>query len=242
MTNPYDNPFGPQGGNDPYGQAGYGQGAANPYGQAGYGQQGYGQQGYGQADYGQGGYGQQGYGQPAQQGYPQQGYGQIQPYAQQPMQAYGAAGHGGVPIGEKTLPVSGAGVSALPRWGGQILDAIIFIVLMFIPLLILAAIPFLGWALLGAFTLIGKPLYYAICESSWGATPGKKLLGWKVIDVHTGGNLTFGRSFMRNLWNLGGLIPAVGIIVPILVGVSISGDPQGRAWHDRMADAAVVRR
>lgn len=65
MTNPYDNPFGPQGGNDPYGQAGYSQGAANPYGQAGYGQQ----------------------------GYPQQSYGQMQPYgAQQPMQAYGVNG------------------------------------------------------------------------------------------------------------------------------------------------------
>ena len=88
MTNPYDNPFGPQGGQgmDPYGQGmdPYGQGM-DPYGQGvqsdpyaqtqGHGQQGYGQQGY-------------------QQGYPQQqGYGQMQPYGQQqPMQAYGANG------------------------------------------------------------------------------------------------------------------------------------------------------
>ena len=96
MTNPYDNPFGPQGGQGsaPYGQGGqgmdpYGQGM-DPYGQGvqsdpyaqtqGHGQQGYGQQGYQQSGY--------------QQGYPQQqGYGQMQPYGQQqPMQAYGANG------------------------------------------------------------------------------------------------------------------------------------------------------
>lgn len=89
MTNPYDNPFGPQGGQgmDPYGQGGqgmdpYGQGVqSDPYAQTqGHGQQGYGQQGYQQSGY--------------QQGYPQQqGYGQMQPYGQQqPMQAYGANG------------------------------------------------------------------------------------------------------------------------------------------------------
>ena len=81
MTNPYDNPFGPQGGQgmDPYGQGmdPYGQGVqSDPYAQT----QGHGQQGYQQSGY--------------QQGYPQQqGYGQMQPYGQQqPMQAYGANG------------------------------------------------------------------------------------------------------------------------------------------------------
>lgn len=236
MTNPYENPFGAQGGSDPYGQAGYGQGAqADPYGQAGYGQQGY-------AQPAQQGFQQNGYQQGYQQAYPQQGYGQVQPYGQQPVQAYGAMGHGGVPIAEKTLPVPGAGVSAFPRWGAQILDGIIYLLIMLIPFIIIALVPVLGAMVLGFLALVGKPLYYAICESSWGATPGKKMLGWKVIDVNTGGNLTFGRSFMRNIWNLAGLIPLGGIIAPIAVGVSISGDPQGRAWHDRMADAAVVRK
>ena len=74
MTNPYDNPFGPQGGQgmDPYGQGDQ----LYPYGQS----QGNDQPGYQQSGY--------------QQGYPQQqGYGQMQPYGQQqPMQAYGANG------------------------------------------------------------------------------------------------------------------------------------------------------
>ena len=233
MTNPYDNPFGPQGGQgmDPYGQGGqgmdpYGQGVqSDPYAQT----QGHGQQGYQQSGY--------------QQGYPQQqGYGQMQPYGQQqPMQAYGAMG-GGVPIGDKILPVSGAGVAAFPRLGAQILDALVFLLIMLIPVLILAIIPIIGTLALVAFALVGKPVYYAVCESTWGATPAKKMLGWKVIEVNSGGNLTFGRAFMRNVWNLANLVPFGGLIAVILLGVSISGDPQGRAWHDRMADAAVVRK
>lgn len=84
MTNPYDNPFGDQGGVDPFSQQG---------------QQGQpGQSPYGQADYGQAGY---------QQGFPQPGangpaYGQVQPYGQQPMQPMQAYGANGLPRAPKS--------------------------------------------------------------------------------------------------------------------------------------------
>lgn len=76
MTNPYDNPFdnqAPQ--QDPYGRQGYGD------------QGGYSSQPYGAPGFQQQGYQQQGYPQPGQQG-----YGAMQPYGQQPMQAYGPNG------------------------------------------------------------------------------------------------------------------------------------------------------
>lgn len=267
MTNPYDNPFGGQDGNpsndeNGYGHDAFGQGAQGGQGGQGYGRYDYGQnpgQGYGQAGqpYGQYGYGesdQQGYAQPyghdqghqqngyAQPGYQQnayqQPYGQMQPFGQQPMQPYGAMGGATVPISDKTLPVPGAGVSSWPRLGAQILDSLIFFIIMFIPMLVLVFIPVLG----ALATAVLMPVYYAVCESSWGGTPAKKMLGWKVIDASTGGNLTFGSAFVRNLWNLANVIPLVGLVAMIALGVSISGDPQGRAWHDRMAGAAVVRR
>lgn len=247
MTNPYDNPFGsgPAGGygqqqpgqNDPYGgypqaphgavQPGYGQGSPAPYGQPEYPQQGYAQpaQPYGVP----GAYGAQ----------PVDHYGAMNPYSAQAMPPAGAQVPG---IGDKALPVSGAGVSAFPRFGAQLLDGFIFFIIALIVFVVLAIIPILGVLAIIMLVLIGRPLYNAICESNWGATPAKKMLGWKVIDIRTGGNLTFGRAFLRNVWTLGGYIPLVGIFVPIAVGVSISGDPQGRAWHDRMADAAVIRK
>ena len=91
MTNPYDNPFGDQGGVDPFSQQG--QPGQSPYGQADYGQQNYGQQNYGQAGY--------------QQGFPQPGangpaYGQVQPYGQQPMQPMQAYGANGLPRAPKS--------------------------------------------------------------------------------------------------------------------------------------------
>lgn len=103
MTNPYDNPFGDQGGVDPFSQQGQqGQPGQSPYGQADYGQQNYGQAGY-QQGYGQQAYGQAGY----QQGFPQPGangpaYGQVQPYGQQPMQPMQAYGANGLPRAPKS--------------------------------------------------------------------------------------------------------------------------------------------
>lgn len=129
MTNPYDNPFGDQGGVDPFSQQGQsgqpgqqGQPGQSPYGQTDYGQQNYGQQNYGQAGYQQG-YGQQNYGQAGyQQGSPQQGanghaYGQMQPYGQQPMQPMQAYGANGLPREPKSK-VAAALLAFFLGWTG----------------------------------------------------------------------------------------------------------------------------
>ncbi|WP_295627738.1 TM2 domain-containing protein [uncultured Corynebacterium sp.] len=80
MTNPYDNPFGDQGGDDPFSRPGQ-QGQNGRQGQPGYGQS----SAYGQPQ-------PQSYGQDPSYGQPQN-YGQMQAYGGgQPMQAYGANG------------------------------------------------------------------------------------------------------------------------------------------------------
>ena len=118
MTNPYDNPFGDQGGVDPFSQQGQqGQPGQSPYGQADYGQQNYGQAGY-QQGYGQQAYGQAGY----QQGFPQPGangpaYGQVQPYGQQPMQPMQAYGANGLPRSPKSK-VAAALLAFVLGWTG----------------------------------------------------------------------------------------------------------------------------
>ena len=104
MTNPYDNPFGDQGGVDPFSQQGQqGQPGQSPYGQTDYGQHNYGQAGY-------------------QQGFPQQGangpaYGQVQPYGQQPMQPMQAYGANGLPRSPKSK-VAAALLAFFLGWTG----------------------------------------------------------------------------------------------------------------------------
>ncbi|AVG14705.1 RDD family protein [Chromobacterium vaccinii] len=68
------------------------------------------------------------------------------------------------------------------------------------------------------------------------ATPGKMMLGARVVDADTGAPLTLGQATLRYLGYFVSIIPfCLG-----LVWVGIDARKQG--WHDKLARTVVVRR
>lgn len=68
-----------------------------------------------------------------------------------------------------------------------------------------------------------------------GATPGKMLLGLKVLDAKTGNLLTIGQALLRYAgYILSSLIFCLGYIW-------VGFDKKKQGWHDKMAKTVVVR-
>jgi uncharacterized RDD family membrane protein YckC len=92
----------------------------------------------------------------------------------------------------------------------------------------------------GLFLLLAV-LYEVGFIGARGATPGKSVLGIKVVDEAGGGLIGWGRAFVR--W----LIPFVGYLVcfigQLVVYISPFFDGTGRlqGWHDKAARDLVIR-
>ena len=66
-------------------------------------------------------------------------------------------------------------------------------------------------------------------------TPGKIILGLKIVDVHTGGKLSIGQAIGRYV----GYIIAV---LPLCLGIFWVGiDKRKQGWHDKLAGTVVIR-
>jgi len=85
----------------------------------------------------------------------------------------------------------------------------------------------------GAVVIV-TALYFTCFVAVTGQTPGKMVLGLKVVPVEDG-IMTFGMAFLR--W--------VGYIVSsfffYLGFVWIAFDPRKQGWHDKIAGTVVVR-
>ncbi len=87
----------------------------------------------------------------------------------------------------------------------------------------------------GVGSLIGI-IYYVYFWGSSGQTPGKRIMGLRVIgrDGGTGG-IGYGAAFLR--W-IGYIISAVVIFIGFLW---IIWDPERQGWHDKIAGTHVIR-
>ena len=94
----------------------------------------------------------------------------------------------------------------------------------------------------GAITSLVWLLYYASCESLFGATLGKRIVGLRVVAEHgeVPGPIA---ATVRNLWILAGLIPWVGglvlLVAMIVIAMSISRHPHHLGRHDEAAGTSV---
>lgn len=81
-------------------------------------------------------------------------------------------------------------------------------------------------------------------EVAWGASPGKRILGMKVVTAD-GSNPDAVASLKRNSWIISQIIPFIGGLVQIglmiFIGVRIANDPEKRSWFDKLGDLSVVR-
>ena len=77
--------------------------------------------------------------------------------------------------------------------------------------------------------------YYTYFEGGGsGQTPGKKVLGIRVIDFSAGGPVGYGRAFVRQLGRiLSGLVCYLGYLWMLW-------DREKQTWHDKLATTVVV--
>jgi uncharacterized RDD family membrane protein YckC len=74
----------------------------------------------------------------------------------------------------------------------------------------------------------------AICWKLWSATPGKILLGMKILDAETEKPMTNRQIIVRSL----GYIPACCIFFLGIIWISFN--KRGQGWHDKMAGTVVI--
>jgi uncharacterized RDD family membrane protein YckC len=85
------------------------------------------------------------------------------------------------------------------------------------------------------YVILLLPLLYNILLWAVGGTLGQRLLGLRVVNAATGGNLGIARSLLRYV----GLIIAT---IPIYLGLVWAGfDPRKQGWHDKIAGSFVLR-
>ncbi|MFD7862659.1 RDD family protein [Streptomyces sp. NPDC059783] len=222
----------------------------NPYGQQP-GQPPQGQPGYGypqQAPQGVPPQGQPGYGYPQQPGMPPYGGPQYQ-------------GQPGAPAPEGYANVPGLGMVEVgtygARFGARLLDMIFAYIVVFIlnsiifgsfaagvgddgPSAGLAVGTFLGAALLSALTVI---FYDVIFVSTTGSTPGKMILGMRIVNSRTGQKPTFGPALVRWGFPIGlGYITCFLGYVLIVISPFFDNTGQLRGWHDKAANTLVIKK
>ena len=93
-------------------------------------------------------------------------------------------------------------------------------------------------AVLGGFAFVFGVifvLYFAVAESVWGASLGKRIFNLKVTSK-TGSNPTFGEAFVRNISKIYWLL----LLLDVIVGLATSKGYQQK-YSDHLMGTTVVR-
>ncbi len=77
-------------------------------------------------------------------------------------------------------------------------------------------------------------LYFPLMESTYGASLGKRFLGFKVVSK-TGGRPTFVEAFIRNISKIYWLL----LLLDVIVGLAVSKGYQQK-YSDQLAGTSVV--
>ena len=140
------------------------------------------------------------------------------------------------------VPVFGsAAASGWARLGAGIVDSILAAAWTFAISFVLFMLLYLaGDGDLPSGLLIGYPLYFSYrigSTSMWRATPGKAMLGMRVVDWHdreASAGQVWGRELSLAIVSV---IPFVGFINLLMIAFS----SEHRGMHDRMSSTYVVR-
>ncbi|WP_102145101.1 RDD family protein [Mycobacterium hubeiense] len=96
----------------------------------------------------------------------------------------------------------------------------------------------------GLFSGLLMFIYFVAFEVAQGWTPGKKLLGMRVLGPGGAPRPTAKQSAIRNAFTLLSIVPYVGgllaFIAYIVIAVTISGSPTKQGKHDELAGGTQV--
>lgn len=87
------------------------------------------------------------------------------------------------------------------------------------------------------FSFAGMLAYFVVTEAVWGGTPGKMLIGMRVVNEEDGAVIGWQRSIVRNLLRVVDVFPAL-YLVGFFFAVS---SPKTQRLGDRIARTVVIR-
>ena len=106
------------------------------------------------------------------------------------------------------------------------------LVLVGVLLILLAAVINRAGSALGLLIGIGYFIYFE--GGPTGQTPGKRMLGIRVVDFETGGPIGYGRAVLRDLGRIvSGSVLDIGYLWMLW-------DREKQTWHDKFAGSVVV--
>jgi uncharacterized RDD family membrane protein YckC len=79
-------------------------------------------------------------------------------------------------------------------------------------------------------------VYCAVLDTAWGATIGKRLLGFKV-QTTSGGKVDIGKAIIRNISKIFWIL----LILDWLIGIVTPGNDKRQKYSDRIAQTTVVQ-
>lgn len=127
------------------------------------------------------------------------------------------------------------------RAGALLIDAIIMIIVLFIPLIFIYGEEYLdGEHLIYGFWDVILSYVVPFIATLWFwlkfcATPGKMATKLKVVDAKTGGQLSIGQAIGRYFAYIVAMLPlGLGFI---WVGI----DKKKQGWHDKLAGTVVIK-
>jgi uncharacterized RDD family membrane protein YckC len=138
-------------------------------------------------------------------------------------------------------PVSAGGASGpragfWARFAALFIDSIIIAILPIIVIAIAAGSHSSGLLVLGYLLWLGLYVAYFVYFEGGpaGQTPGKRMLGIRIIDFNTAGPIGHGRAFLRLIGRfISGLFCDLGYFWMLW-------DKEKQCWHDKMANDVVV--
>ncbi len=139
--------------------------------------------------------------------------------------------HFGLPAHARTGAASGPRAGFGPRLGAALLDGLI----VGLPFSVLAAaIPDAAVAIQLLSVLAGIAYHVLLEGGRTGQTLGKRAVGIRVLDLHGGGPIGYGRATIRYFGRIVSTLP-------LLLGyLWMLWDGEKQTWHDKFASSVVV--
>jgi len=134
----------------------------------------------------------------------------------------------------ESLPIEQRYVGFWRRFAASFLDGIILNIISWILFFILSFFPYWASIAVGIAFFIGSIIYYPVFWVWQGATPGKMIMGVKIVRTD-GSPIGIGRAFLRYV---GYFVSAIIIYIGYLM---IAWDSKKQGLHDKIADTCVIR-
>ena len=161
--------------------------------------------------------------------------------------APGYSGGGAAMAGEGMTPQGARLATAGQRIGARLIDVVIIVVVVFVVIFAIVGAGATEFSIGGLLLGIAFGFAYEVVTTALlGGTPGKLILGLKVVTADTGVTpVGWQPAIMRWLPSLAGNIPLIGFIVSLVIFILslvwLFNDPKRQTVYDKVGNTYVIQ-